>query len=159
MLLMFLACVGGTDVKVGVYNTPPSASILYPTDGSTFNEGDVIDFEAIIADGQDSIEDLEILWTSDLQGSLLGGDLPQGDGTLFYSTANLTAGNHVITLSVTDTSREVAQATTSLEIIDLPEQPEIEILHPTSAKVALRTSPSIWKQQSSMPEMKPTCSA
>ena len=141
MLLMFLACVGGTDVKVGVYNTPPSASILYPTDGSTFNEGDVIDFEAIIADGQDSIEDLEVLWTSDLQGSLLGGDLPQGDGTLFYSTANLTAGNHVITLSVTDTSREVAQATTSLEIIDLPEQPGVEILHPTSAESGIENQP------------------
>ena len=67
----------------------------------------VIDFEAIIADGRDSIEDLEICGQC-LQGSRWAA-IPPGDGTLFYSTANLTAGDHVITLSVTDTSREVAQ--------------------------------------------------
>ena len=68
-------------------------------------EGEIIDFEAIIADSQDAPDTLEILWTSDIQGQLVGGDLPLADGTLFYSTANLSVGIHVITLMVTDTSR------------------------------------------------------
>ena len=37
VLLGLLACVGGSDVKVGVYNTPPSASIVFPTEGSAFD--------------------------------------------------------------------------------------------------------------------------
>ena len=83
MLLMSRCCVGGTDNKVGVLATPTQCIDPVPNRRQQLSRsGDVIDFGVIIADGQDSIEDPEILWTSDLQGSLLGGDLPQGDGTV-----------------------------------------------------------------------------
>ena len=164
MLLGLLACVGGSDVKVGVYNTPPSASIVFPTEGTAFDEGEIIDFEAIIADSQDAPDTLEILWTSDIQGQLVGGDLPLADGTLYYSTANLSVGIHVITLMVTDTSQESTQTTTSVEIIDLPEQPEIEILHPTAAESGIENEPfdfeaTVWDARDELNQISVTLSS
>ena len=68
--LVLSACIGGTEVKVGSYNSEPSATILYPAGGAPFNEGEVIQFEAKISDSYDSPENLEFYWTSDIQGEL-----------------------------------------------------------------------------------------
>ena len=134
LLLFTTACVGGTEVKVGTYNSEPSATILYPGNDAQFNEGEVIEFEARVSDSYDSPEDLEAIWSSDLEGELEAGSLPSVDGSLYYSTANLSVGNHVVSLTVFDTDGASTQTNVQIEIIDLPEQPLISIVHPTSVE-------------------------
>ena len=59
-LVLATACVGGTEVKVGTYNSEPNATILYPTNGAEFNEGEVVDFEAKVSDSYDDPDQLQI---------------------------------------------------------------------------------------------------
>ena len=50
--ILLVSCTG-SDSKVGLYDTPPSVSIVSPTEGSTFNEGEVVTFEFIVNDDID----------------------------------------------------------------------------------------------------------
>ena len=130
LMLFSVGCIGGTEVKVEAYNVPPSAIMVQPVDGAQFNEGEVVQFEARVDDNYDSPSSLSTLWMSDVQGELLGGGQPTEEGVLLYSTANLEAGNHVISLTVLDSEGASTQASVQVEIVDLPEQPLISVLLP-----------------------------
>lgn len=134
IFLSLVGCNGFSDQKLGIYNTAPNVSIVTPADGSTFDEGTVIVFEAVIGDDFDSPEDLQAIWTTDLDGELEGGAPPDPSGTLLYSTANLQPGLHTITLLVIDSQQESASKSIAITVNELPDEPEIEILHPTNGE-------------------------
>ena len=131
IFITLLACPSN-DHKVAVYNTPPSVSITSPLDGSEFDEGTIIDFEAIVSDDVDSAAILLLIWSSDLDGELSSGQSAGTDGTAVYPTANLGPGNHTITLRVIDSTGESEQDSIQVGVVDLPDAPELSIVHPAS---------------------------
>ena len=68
LLLALLGACGG-DQKVGVFNTAPSASITSPPDGSAFDEGTVVTFEALVSDDFDALSELTVSWISKEEGT------------------------------------------------------------------------------------------
>lgn len=77
----------------GDTNSPPSALVESPADGSTYSDGDVINFVGTASDAEDGNLTSSISWSSNLDGSLGGGGA--------VSTA-LSVGVHTVTASVTD---------------------------------------------------------
>ncbi|MEO0631599.1 MAG: GC-type dockerin domain-anchored protein, partial [Planctomycetota bacterium] len=75
-------------------NTEPTVTIASPGNGSTFTEGDSVDFTASADDDEDGDLSGDLDWTSSLDGSI-------GTGGSFSSTS-LSVGEHVITASVVD---------------------------------------------------------
>ena len=95
---------GGTD-SVDVYaagfqigggpgNTAPVVTITAPANGSSFAQGASITFTGTANDAEDGNIATSLTWTSSINGTI-------GSGASF-STSSLSAGNHTITASVTD---------------------------------------------------------
>jgi hypothetical protein len=149
LFLSLLACNTSTDVKIGTVNTPPSVTILSPGAEDSFNEGEVVHFQAKIQDSYDTSPELEFTWASDIEGELQGGTPADINGNITYSTANLSPGIHVVSLSVLDSDAAAASASVEVEIIDLPDNPTITILHPVGDDYATEEDPfelmvSVW---------------
>jgi hypothetical protein len=128
LLSLLTACNG--DQKVGIYNSAPVVSISQPTDGSSVDEGTVVDFQGLVDDAQTPPEDLQLTWSSDIAGVLTDSDPADSSGLALYSTGSLAVGNHAITLSATDESAERAEYTISLTVVDVPDAPSINVVHP-----------------------------
>jgi hypothetical protein len=128
------ACTG--DSRVAVYNAPPTAAILGPVDGTTIDENTALLFEGRVSDDGGPAA-LEVQWTSDKDGLLSDTSVPEPDGRVEYTTANLTPGNHVIGLRVLDEEGLQAAATISVVVIDLPEPPEIDLISPSQGEEVL----------------------
>ncbi len=78
----------------GPANTPPNVSITSPANGSTFTQGDTINFAGTAIDSEDGNISANLGWSSNLDGVI-------GSGASF-STSTLSVGFHTITASVTD---------------------------------------------------------
>ena len=139
--LTILACDSGTEVKIGTTNSPPSVTMLSPGDGESFNEDSIIHFHAKVSDSYDSPSELTIFWGSDVQGELNSEALLDSLGDLMFSTANLEVGVHVVTLTALDTDGAQTQASVGVEIIDLPEDPTIDVIQPTDEDSAIEGYP------------------
>jgi hypothetical protein len=136
LLLLLAAC---QDNKVGVYNTPPTVSVLSPADAATFDPGVLVEFFAVADDAQDDPDALAIAWESSLDGPL-GDNPPDGDGNVYLATNTLSAGDHVITVTALDTDAESASASLSLTVGDggtTPTEgaPTVVLLGPTEGQV------------------------
>jgi len=75
-------------------NTPPTVTITSPADNSSFEEGSAVSFSATANDTEEGDLAGNLMWNSDLDGSI-------GSGASF-STNGLSVGTHTITASVTD---------------------------------------------------------
>lgn len=138
LLVFLMAC--GSNKGVIVYNRTPTASIVEPIDGDTFDEGDSILFRGIVADN-DAYTDLQIIWSSSIDGQLLDFDPPDDQGNIEIETASLTEGTHVIALQVIDTQAAQGEDSITITVDDVPEIPSIEILHPINSEVGLENVP------------------
>jgi hypothetical protein len=81
----------------GTTNNPPAVTITAPTDGSSFDDGVSIDFAGSASDIEDGDLTGNLVWTSDLDGSI-------GSGGSFSTV--LSVGTHTVTASVTDSGSE-----------------------------------------------------
>lgn len=131
LLPSLVACNTGTDVKISNVNSPPTATIISPLNGASFEELEVVTFEAQIGDNYDEPPALSVTWSSDIDGTLTGTTPADTNGILLYTTSSLSVGNHAITLLVADTEGEQSSVSVQVEVIALPTDPTIEILHPT----------------------------
>jgi hypothetical protein len=89
-------------------NTPPTVTIASPANGASFVQGAGITFTGAASDQEDGTLTSRMTWASSIDGTL-------GSGSGFSRV--LSAGNHVITASVTDnrgstSSRQVTIAVT-----------------------------------------------
>jgi len=75
-------------------NQPPTVSITAPADGSSFTQGDPVDFAGSASDAEDGDLSAGLNWSSSIDGHI-------GDGGSF-STSSLSLGTHTVTASVTD---------------------------------------------------------
>jgi hypothetical protein len=139
LALLLAACSGG-DKAVAIINSPPSASIISPPDGSAADEGAIVAFEGRVNDDSDSDDELQVRWASDIDGELPGPFTVQ-DGFTLYETANLSSGNHIISLLVVDSRGESAQSSITFTVNDLPEAPEIAMIRPISGETGIEGEP------------------
>ncbi len=117
------------------YNTAPEASITRPTDGATVEAGEPVTFEATVYDGQDPLDALEIILSSDLEAEPIAqGQLADSTGYFSYTTANLVPGNHVITLTVIDSNATSGSDSISLGVLEVEQAPTIAIIHPVAGE-------------------------
>jgi hypothetical protein len=131
LVILLAACTGESSVLV--YNDAPTAAILTPVDGHTVDENVPITFEGRVSD-DGPLPDLVIQWASDKDGLLSETSTPDPDGRIEYTTANLSPGNHVISLRVIDDEGEQGTATLQVGIVDLPDPPTIDLVRPTQGE-------------------------
>ena len=94
-------------------NEPPEASIDSPADGDAFVSGDCITFAGTASDAEDDPADLQVTWSSSLDGLLHDGSPDAAGGTTFDG-CDLTNGTHQIELAVTDALAGTGQATVAI---------------------------------------------
>ncbi|HSF14760.1 MAG TPA: Ig-like domain-containing protein, partial [Vicinamibacteria bacterium] len=101
----------GEDSITVTVNALPTVTITLPADGSTFNEGEPIDFTGTATDAEDGDLTASLSWESDLDGSI-------GTGGSFSTT--LSAGTHTITASVSDSQGASGEDTITVTVNALP---------------------------------------
>ena len=136
--LFLFACSAlwvGCDSNSGitVFNNPPGVAITSPPDGSLYNEGQVITFEGQVSDDGD-VTQVSLQWRSDKDGILLDATVVDSSGLVQYSTSNLTPGNHVVSLIAADAEGAVTEDFLGITVNDLPDPPELSIVHPASGE-------------------------
>ena len=102
-----LVSCGDMDKGVVVHNTAPVVSFESPVEGSTFQVGASIEFVASVEDAESDRDELELEWTSDIDGLLEDDTTASADGTATFPTAGLGEGLHTITLKATDPRGEI----------------------------------------------------
>lgn len=86
-----------TAVRTVIINTPPTAAVSNPAENDTFQQGQEISFAGSGSDPEDgALAGDALVWTSDLDGQI-------GTGPSFLHSG-LSAGQHAIRLTVTDTN-------------------------------------------------------
>ena len=84
-LMLATAC---SDSNVGSNNSPPEATITEPSVGSEVLEGSEVAFVGLVDDRGTRLEELEVIWTSSIDGALHDG-LADSDGNTTFATALL----------------------------------------------------------------------
>ncbi len=101
---------GTTSVTIEITgNAPPIASITSPVNGATYTAGQPVDFQGSATDPEDgALTGGSIAWTSSLDGALGVGET--------FSRDDLTVGDHVVTLSATDSWGSVGTASVDITV-------------------------------------------
>ena len=93
--------VANTTITVGGPNSDPTCEIIVPSSNITTASGEQIMFEGVATDEDINNNQLAVEWTSDKMGDL-GTSIPNTNGELVFSYADLTIDTHAITMTVTD---------------------------------------------------------
>jgi hypothetical protein len=97
-------------------NAPPIVNITSPADGSRFDEGEPVTLGGTALDAEDGmLEGESVVWSSDKDGILATGTT--------VAIANLSVGDHTITLTGTDSDFATGDDVISVGIDALPPQP------------------------------------
>ncbi|MDY7033888.1 MAG: hypothetical protein SVY10_18495, partial [Thermodesulfobacteriota bacterium] len=93
-------------------NTSPTATINSPSDGSTYNEGDIISFSGSGNDAEDgALTGSSLVWASSVDGQI---------GTSeSFSRSDLSSGTHTIILTATDSYGATGFDSVSITVEDL----------------------------------------
>jgi len=120
--------VGGScsDFTLVTVSNPPDVEITAPSNGAMFNEFETISFYGEAHDTEEPDSSLLISWSSDLVGSL-GGSSPDSSGFVALNTPVLVPGNHLVTLSATNSSGLTGTDTISLSVNQVPTQPTVSL--------------------------------
>lgn len=127
-LLPLASCI---DQTVSSDNTDPEAAILEPAPETEFEVGDAAAFRGTVDDGRTSPEDLDVTWSSSVDG-LLFEAVADSEGETAFTTDALSAGEHTITLRVLDP--QGASGTDAISITVL--EPDVPNTMPTCAITA-----------------------
>ena len=106
-----------------IENTPPTIKATAPSDGSTEVAGEGIVFTAIVDDAEETSENLVVTVESSLDGEVAV-DNATSDGS-FSAQGFLSAGDHLIQMTVEDSYGRTAQDTLTLEVL-APGPPSID---------------------------------
>ena len=117
------SCVANRIYSVG---TPPTVTVVAPKAGDVSNTGEAVSFAAEVADGEDLPTDLELSWSSDIDGifSTQGAD---STGLAQFVTDSLTVGSHTLTVTATDTDGLYSSVLVPFVINGLPTAPTVSL--------------------------------
>jgi len=129
-LLLLPAWLSGCDGEAGIRrgsDAPPVVTLHWPVQPERFLQGHELSFVAAV-DGRAG-DGLEILWASDIDGTLHTEQTGEQPRTTFpFSTGSLTVGSHVITVTVSDAEALSGADSIELEVIaDLPPEVSLEL--------------------------------
>lgn len=127
--------VGCQDTKVGVYNTPPTVTIVSPPDGTSIGAGESLEFYGLARDDQSDSPELAIVWASSIDGDL--DSTPSDvDGSLYFATSALSPGDHTMTLTAIDEKGEATTASIGVHVGGAAvDGPTVTILSPAPSQV------------------------
>lgn len=108
-------------------NSPPQISISSPIDGTAFNPEDLIVFYATVNDDEDPEEDLNITFSSNVDGALPVPSTASSAGD-YTGATSLSPGSHLITAMVADRFGKTGQDTVVLRINSAPGKPTVDIV-------------------------------
>jgi len=113
-------------ITVTVGNTPPTASITNPADGSRYDFGDTVTFNGTGEDAEDGpLTGTSLVWNSSKDGQI-------GTGTSFMINT-LTLGQHTITLTATDSDGDVDSDSIMVRMGNIP--PTATIASPSDGSI------------------------
>jgi hypothetical protein len=92
----------------------PTVTIETPEDGETFEQGAAVGMRGSATDLTTAPDDLVFMWSSDLDGELVGAVSADGSSAVFVES--LSVGAHVVTLTATDTDGEQGSDTVTVVI-------------------------------------------
>ena len=124
-------------VSITVQDTPPTAEILTPEEGSdaVYYTGELIALSGLAGDAEDAPSDLLAEWSSSLDGTLDVDASVDSSGTI-ASYATLTEGDHVLSLTVTDSAAQTATDTVVVTVGAENQQPACAITAPADGSVS-----------------------
>jgi len=124
-------------------NSEPSVEIDFPSNGDSLIEGETSMFTAVASDPdeEDPVADLEVEWSSDADG-FLGDDAPESTGSVSLSTAGLSLGDHVVSVTVTDSAGATASDQVYVEVVPANAPPTAVITDPLTGDTVLQSSVS-----------------
>jgi hypothetical protein len=97
-------------------NAPPVVNITSPIDGSRFDAGEPVTLGGTALDPEDGmLEGESVVWSSDKDGIVASGTT--------VTLANLSVGDHTVTLTATDSEFATGEDVISIGIDALPPQP------------------------------------
>jgi len=129
-LITIVGCNGGngdgtTTTTPPEVNTPPTATITSPSDGSTYTQGDAISFSGTGEDAEDgTLTGSSLVWTSSIDGQI-------GTGSAF-TKSDLSVGTHTVTLTATDSDGATGSDSVSIESVE-EAQYVVEVYDPDKA--------------------------
>ena len=113
-----------------VPNDAPTAEIVSPEASGVYTSDELITFEGVVADTEDSSEDLVCHWESNIQGPLDEVSCePDSQGTV-QGFGTLDPGDHAITLQVEDSGGKDGSASVIIDVQEPNEAPSCAITAP-----------------------------
>ena len=100
--VLALLLTGCPDDTIGTRNSPPSATIVQPTDGSSSSETEALELVGVVVDQGTPASNLRVTWTSSESGLLFDGAPDDEAGNTRFLWEAPEAGQHRISLSVID---------------------------------------------------------
>ena len=120
-------------ISIAVVETDvPSAQIISPTSGANFSADELILFEGLLSDGEDSPDTLLAYWSSSIDGELTMVDATPNSYGEITGYGALSVGQHVIELHVEDSSGKTNKDSLLIEVDPENSAPTCEILQPTT---------------------------
>jgi hypothetical protein len=95
----------------------PVVEILDPADGTSVEAGTPVLFQGVVSDDADAASDLEVVWTSSLDGAL-DRPVPSISGVVSFTAPALSVGVHDVSLEATDALGLVGMASVRVEVVD-----------------------------------------
>ena len=112
----------------------PEAVLSAPVDGSSYYSNQEVVFSATVSDLEDAPQDLDIVWTSSIDGELSVDNEASSQGEVF-GTGLLSEGTHQIEITVTDSDGNEGSDSAVVDILPPNTEPSCSLYSPITNAV------------------------
>ncbi|MFT6377481.1 MAG: hypothetical protein ACJARS_004143, partial [bacterium] len=151
-LALTVLLAGCADNSLSISNSAPEVVFLAPSEGTTFATNAEVVFEARVADPQNPLVDLNLVWSTDRVTNLIG-ELSALDDVVTYTVAGGTfpAGDHLVTLTAFDSFSAAGSSSVGITIAE-NSPPTIGFALPASGSVVRGGEPVMVQVQVTDPD-------
>ena len=110
-------------------SSPPVIQIIAPIENQLYRSDELILFDAVVFDAEESPNNLAILWNSSLDGDLTVNAIPDSSGRI-EGVSLLSEGQHLIRLDVEDSTGKRSSDSVLIDVGAPNSLPECEIIQP-----------------------------
>jgi hypothetical protein len=126
-MFLLLALIACHDSTITVNNSEPEVSVTAPFDGAVVPAEVPFELVALVSDDLTPLEELQVQWTSDLDGMLPGTvEYLDGEATMVVGEG-VSVGEHLLTITVFDAKGASNSDAVSIEAL-IYEPPSLELL-------------------------------
>lgn len=140
---------GAETMSEGIFltavNAPPTVKITYPADESLFFSSQNINLRGYGFDEEEAL-DKPVHWSSDIDGHIGSGQ------DVWWSSDQISSGNHVITLKAEDALGEIGTDSITIEVQDGAGHPQANITSPSNNTVIAPEDTVVLKGTGTDPE-------